>query len=301
MRDNLGDLMREWLRKAKKKDFQAFAKLLTLLERGGTEGLTLTELRNPDKAAFRIGITGPPGAGKSTLIGQLIGELRKRQLTVGILAVDPSSPFTQGAILGDRIRYADHFNDPEVFIRSIGSRGSLGGLSAAAYLMLRAYDVVGFDVVLIETVGVGQTELEVMHVADFVSVVLVPESGDAIQAMKAGLLEIADQFVVNKSDRPGAESLVRELEASLQMGGQTREQRVTVMQTIATEGDGLSELADFYLVQKSAGKASQNRTNPERLQWEARALLRAQFEQTLEKAVSQILTPDDLLKVIKKN
>jgi LAO/AO transport system kinase len=191
------------LAQAKDGDFQAFAKLLTWLERSSTgDAMALKDLLNPARAAFRLGITGPPGAGKSTLVGRLIGELRAKNLKVGVMAVDPSSPFTHGAILGDRIRYSEHALDPGVFIRSLGTRGSLGGLSSAAFLMARAFDACAFDILLVETVGVGQTELDVLHVADQVCVVLVPESGDSIQAMKAGLMGIADIFVVNNPIDP---------------------------------------------------------------------------------------------------
>ncbi|HEX4925152.1 MAG TPA: hypothetical protein VFV50_13750, partial [Bdellovibrionales bacterium] len=183
------------------------ARLLTELESGGPSALKHKRLLEPEHLALRIGITGPPGAGKSTLISQLISAFRARGKTVGVLAVDPSSPFTRGAVLGDRIRYSKHFSDDGVFIRSVGTRGSLGGLSASVYLMARAFDAFNFDVVLVETVGVGQTELEIMNVADRVAVVVVPEFGDSIQAMKAGILEIAHVFVVNKADRPGADSI----------------------------------------------------------------------------------------------
>jgi LAO/AO transport system kinase len=179
--------------------FPAFSKLLSWLERApAAEVFSLPEMIEPSRAAFRFGITGPPGAGKSTLVGRLLTHLKTQGFKIGVIAVDPSSPFSRGAILGDRIRYADHFLDPNVFIRSLGTRGSLGGLSSAAFLMARAFDACGFDVLLIETVGVGQTELDVLHVADQVCVTLVPESGDSIQAMKAGLMEIDDVFVVNK-------------------------------------------------------------------------------------------------------
>lgn len=301
MSPETSDQIRKFLNLAKAGDFQAFAKALTKIERAGIGSLKLPELLQPQESAFRVGITGPPGAGKSTLIGKLIGELRSLGLKVGILAVDPSSPFTNGAILGDRIRYSDHFSDPGVFIRSLGSRGSLGGLSASAYLMLRAYDFVGFDIVLIETVGVGQTELEIMHVADFVSVVLVPESGDAIQAMKAGLLEIADQFIVNKSDRPGAESLVRELEATAHMGlsaTDTADDVISVFQTVATEGRGLPELAEIYKKMSQQKTALKNRFSPQRLQWEGQALLRSELEYQIVERTQSIQTPAELLTVL---
>jgi len=173
----------------------------------------------------RIGLTGPPGAGKSTLGMRLAGAWRAAGLTVGIVAVDPTSPFTGGALLGDRIRMEEIALDPGVFIRSMGTRGSLGGLASATREVVDVLDAFGFDRVLIETVGVGQSELDIARIADSTAVVLVPESGDAIQTMKAGLMEIADVFVVNKSDRPGAERLRHEIEITigLRMGQSHRE------------------------------------------------------------------------------
>ncbi len=279
---------------AKAGDFQAFAKLLTWLERAPLkDALGIPALLQPARAAFRFGITGPPGAGKSTIVARLIGSLRAQKLRVGVIAVDPSSPFTKGAILGDRIRYSDHYLDEGVFIRSLGSRGSLGGLSSAAFLMARAFDACAFDILLIETVGVGQTELDVLHVADQVCVVLVPESGDSVQAMKAGLMEIADVFVVNKSDRPGAAGLVREISASIHDGEAAR--AVEVLQTVASENRGLERLTELILLAKSKGSMLANRADPKRLREEAKALLRAQWESALETKLSKINAAKDLL------
>lgn len=275
-------------------DQMAFARLLSWLEANGpAAAFAVPELLNPPAVAFRFGVTGPPGAGKSTLVGGLIRELRtKKDFKVGVIAVDPSSPFTRGAILGDRVRYSEHFMDERVFIRSLGTRGSLGGLSASSYLMLRAFDVCGFDVVLVETVGVGQTELEILHVADKVAVVLVPESGDAIQAMKAGLMEIADLFVVNKADRPGAAALVRELNLST---GEGRHQgdHPRVVSTIATEGEGLDAIFD-YIVEHKQFDFGEVRWSVDRLQEEARALLRAKLEETILERSRGVKSPADL-------
>ncbi len=196
----------------------ALARAISMVEggRAGADellrGLLLAEPR-----ARRFGITGPPGAGKSSLVAALASRLRSRGERVAIVAVDPTSPFSGGALLGDRIRMNDLATDPGVFIRSMATRGSLGGLAAATREVVDLVDVFGFPNVLVETVGVGQTELEIASAADTVAVVLVPESGDGIQAMKAGLMEIADLFVVNKSDRIGADRLVREIRHALHL------------------------------------------------------------------------------------
>jgi LAO/AO transport system kinase len=270
---------------AKAQGFPAFSKLLSWLERAPVADVFgVEELATPSTTAFRFGITGPPGAGKSTLTGRLITDLRKQNLKIGVMAVDPSSPFSNGAILGDRIRYSEHFLDPQVFIRSLGTRGSLGGLSSAAFLMARAFDVCAFDVLLIETVGVGQTELDVLHVADQVGVVLVPESGDSVQAMKAGLMEIADVFVVNKADRPGADGLAREIEAAQHDGGGRKAS--LILKTVASDGRGVDKLAEFIVNARTS--SPRQRSDPSRLREEARALLRREWEREMDQRLQSV-------------
>lgn len=189
------------------------------------------------------GITGPPGAGKSTLVDQLIVNLRAQGKRVAVVAIDPSSPFTGGAILGDRIRMQRHHDDPSVYIRSLGTRGKHGGLSHATQEVVLVLDAAGFDVILVETAGVGQTELEILRLAETIVVVLVPESGDSIQVMKAGLMEIADVFAVNKSDRPEADLLVRELLTMIAMSPHDAHSWINpVQKTEGTRAVGISDL-----------------------------------------------------------
>jgi len=228
-----------------KGDIISLSRLITLVENSEDETLRIMhEIHKHTGRARRIGITGPPGAGKSSLIDLLVEKMRSGDKRVGIIAIDPSSPFTGGAVLGDRIRMQKHSTDPGVFIRSVGSRGSHGGISRSAYRIAALYDAAGYDYIFFETVGVGQTELDVIKIADTVVVVLVPESGDSIQTMKAGLMEIADIFVVNKSDRPGAEEVAKNLSSMVDMSVQRSAWKQPVILTNALTGHGVDGLVD---------------------------------------------------------
>src|SRR5881394_1827924 len=225
-------------------DKRALARAITLIESDDPAGWELVREVYPRTGKARIvGFTGPPGVGKSTLIGALTTELRKADRQVAVLSIDPSSPFTQGALLGDRIRLSDHFLDPGVFIRSMANRGALGGLSEAALQAALLMDAAGKEDVFLETVGVGQAEIDVIDHADTVVLVLMPGSGDSIQALKAGIMEIPDIIVVNKADHPLTDTMVREIRGVLSLAPQ-RGWRVPIVKTEASRGQGVAELVE---------------------------------------------------------
>ncbi len=224
------------------------ARLITLIENEDNQAQeALVQLYRHTGKAHIIGVTGPPGSGKSSLVTKLTAEFRKRAKTIGIICVDPSSPFTGGALLGDRIRMQEHSLDDDVYVRSMGTRGHLGGLSRATSDAVRAVDASGKDIIFVETVGTGQSEVEVIEIAHTVIVIDVPGSGDDIQAIKAGIMEIADIFVVNKSDYPGADKKVAEINTMLDTDPRERPWRPPVLLTNSRTGDGVTELADKLL------------------------------------------------------
>ena len=228
--------------KVRARDRRTVARLISLVEDGSEELADVIRALAPlQGGAYTIGVTGPPGAGKSTLVSALVRVLRARDLKVSVLAIDPTSPFSGGALLGDRLRMQEHATDPEVFIRSMATRGQLGGLAWAAPHALRILDAISSDAIVLETVGVGQAEVDVAREADTTVVVLAPGFGDAIQANKAGLLEIADIYVVNKADREGANSTARDIKQMLHMG-EARDWDPPVLLTQAVDGKGVDEL-----------------------------------------------------------
>ncbi len=237
--------IQELVQGVKAGDVQAIARTISLIENEHPRSDEILNALYADTGrAYRIGITGPPGAGKSTLTAQITRHYRKQGKTVGIIAVDPTSPFTGGAVLGDRIRMSEFATDPGVFIRSMASRGSMGGLARRTQDAGDVLDAAGKDIIIYETVGVGQTELDIAEAADTTVVVLVPESGDAIQTMKAGLMEIADIFVVNKADREGAERIKIELDLMLQLRPTKRAWEPPILMTVAYKGEGIEALVE---------------------------------------------------------
>jgi len=243
--DSLDISDQDWIAKLRSGDPRALARAISMVEdrAAGWSDLLKTLFPHTGKARV-IGLTGAPGSGKSTLVDQLAKHYRRENQTVGIIAVDPTSPYTGGAILGDRIRMQDHYSDPGIFIRSMATRGSLGGLARATADAATVLDASGRDLVMIETVGVGQDEVDIVRLADVTIVILVPGMGDDVQTIKAGIMEIADIFVINKCDREGAERVEREVRAMQSLA--TRDDRWTppIVKTVASEGVGTKELAD---------------------------------------------------------
>ena len=265
-------------------DPRAIARAISLIEDEAPQGAELIRRIFPRTGrAYLIGVTGAPGAGKSTLVDRLITEIRGRGHTVGVVAVDPTSPFSGGAILGDRVRMQAHAGDSGVFIRSMATRGHLGGLSRATGEAALVLDAAGMDDVLIETVGVGQDEVDIVRTADVSIVTLVPGTGDEVQALKAGIMEIADIFVVNKADRDGTDRTVASIKAlqSLETfaGGRWRP---PIVKTVATTGDGVSELADEIERFRTHTAAAQGERRRARAEWRVRELLAHRFVRYVE-------------------
>jgi LAO/AO transport system kinase len=238
---------RDWTREGlaaavREGDRRALARTISLVEDGDPLAYgVVADLYPQTGSAYSVGVTGPPGVGKSSLVSALIRLVREREVTVGVVSVDPSSPFSHGALLGDRIRLSDHFLDPDVFIRSMGTRGHLGGLAEAALQALLVLDAAGKDVVFLETVGAGQSEVEVIGIADTVLLVLMPGSGDAVQALKAGIMEIPDVIAINKMDHPAAKTMLNEVRSILGLD-RSRDWNPPIVLTEALRGEHVAEL-----------------------------------------------------------
>ena len=263
-------------------DRAALARLLSLIERGGDDARNIGRLVYPKIGnGYVVGITGAPGAGKSTLTSSLISHIRSLSQEVSVLAIDPSSPFTGGAILGDRIRMQSHATDPGVFIRSMATRGHLGGLSLATSEAVRLLDAVGSPCILVETVGVGQVEVEIARNADTVVVVVNPGWGDSVQANKAGLLEIADVFVINKADRQGVDQTQRDLEQMLELSDfASSAWRPMIVRTVGTTGEGANELWQAITAHRdyATNDGSLTKRREQRLRNELRAIIERRLE-----------------------
>jgi LAO/AO transport system kinase len=280
-------------------DRRALARVVTLIENGAPQThRILAQLHAHGGRAHVVGFTGSPGAGKSTLVTAITRELRARGQRVGIVAVDPTSPFTGGAILGDRIRMAELAGDPHIFIRSMASRGSLGGLAVSTRDVVRALDAAGFDTIIIETVGAGQAEVEIVRAAQTVVVVTVPGMGDDIQAIKAGIFEIADVFVVNKADRPGADQMAAELRMLLSLDERRKERawKVPIVKTSAASGEGVPELADKLAAHleylRESGQLSA------RNERQARSEMLALLHQALLAKIESTVSPEEWQRLI---
>ena len=235
--------LQPWIDRLRNGDARALSRAISTVENRSPGWSELLKALFPQTGHARIlGLTGAPGAGKSTLVDQLAKHYRKENRTVGIIAVDPTSPYTGGAILGDRIRMQDHFSDPGIYIRSMATRGSLGGLARATADVTTVLDASGRDLIMIETVGVGQDEIDIVRVADVTVVILVPGMGDDVQSIKAGIMEIADIFVINKSDREGAERVEREIRALQSLAARSDHWTPPIVKTVASEGTGIKEL-----------------------------------------------------------
>ncbi|WP_181347772.1 methylmalonyl Co-A mutase-associated GTPase MeaB [Thalassobacillus sp. CUG 92003] len=278
-------------------DIRALAKAITLVESETEEKLTLmSDIFSFSRQAHHIGITGSPGAGKSSLINRLLTYLREQGLTVAVIAVDPTSPFSGGALLGDRTRMQQHFTDPGIFIRSMATRGNLGGLARASKDAIRVCDAFGFDVVLVETVGVGQSELDIMKVVDSTGLVLTPNSGDVLQIFKAGIMEIADLFIINKADYPGVARLKTTLQEYM-MIADPKGWQPPIVETVSTENKGMAALWEQFKEHQGFLYGTDQGANrrKQQLKLEVYDLIREEIWRDVERAIEHDAAKQQLL------
>lgn len=295
--------LKELIDAVRRGERRAIARAITLVENPGWERWELLgELFPSHGTAYKIGITGAPGVGKSSLIQQLLPSLKARGYKVGVLAVDPTSPFSGGALLGDRVRMQERLEGTETYMRSLASRGSLGGLSRGINAAIHVLEAAGYEIVLIETVGSGQLQVEVRYVADTVILLLVPEAGDVIQAMKAGIIEIADLYVINKADREGAAQLRRDLRAALELGGKPTGWNPPILLTEALTGKGMEELVQFLFEHRQYLHDSGD-WEPRRLQqlrWELEGLVQEAVMQQVKHHLEHLFDSETLRRIYRR-
>lgn len=286
--------LRSWTEHIRSGDARALARAISEVEENTSTGRELLKALFPYSGKARLlGLTGSPGAGKSTLVDQLAREFRKQEKTVGIVAVDPTSPFSGGAILGDRIRMQSHYADPGIYIRSMATRGSLGGLARTTADVAMVLDASGRDLVMVETVGVGQDEVDIVRLADITLVILVPGMGDDVQSIKAGIMEIADIFVINKADREGSERVEREIRAMQSLAPRNDHWTPPIIKTVASDGTGIPELATAIAEYEQFLQSTDTGSKKRIQSWEQR-LVEMLRDRVIQKVLAEHVAPNQI-------